>query len=290
MNPSVVSREAHLTWLPERRRRLAPAWLRPYLSAFQGQLRSATHFRTNLLAWSLESPLYLAVLLLLWRAVYAATDRVGGLGLQEMIGYVLVVYVLRRVFSSVETVNYEVWTEINRGRLDAFLVRPLHFGWFKLASALAAPVMELAMGLPFFIAASLVLGVAPQREPRLLAAFLLSAVLAFLTLFLVQFLIGTLTFWTERIFGFRDILYSVFMLFSGQLIPITALPEWARGISRFLPFSGIYFTPATLYAAPSFSSDAARLLVAQVLWLALLALLAWTSWSRGVGRYASQGG
>lgn len=268
-----------------RRRRL-----RPYLAALRGQLRTATHFRVNLLAWFLEGPLHVGILCLLWRVVYLATDRVGGFAYSDMIRYVLVVYLLRRVFSSVETVNFEVWSEINQGKLDAYLVRPICFGAFKFFASLASPAVELALGLPFFLVASAVLGLSVQGDPQVLALFALSVSAAFALLFLVQFLIGSLTFWTERIFGFRDILYSLFILCSGQLIPLSALPRWVQTASYWLPFSGIYFAPASIYAQTELSSQALELFAGQLAWLVVLGGVAALVWSRGVARYASQGG
>jgi ABC-2 type transport system permease protein len=283
MNPSVVNRGPR-GWLR------APSRLRPYLAVLRGQLQSATHFRANFVAWIFEGPLQLGILYLLWRIIYHGTSRVGGLDFDGMIGYFLVVYLLRRVFSSVEIVNYEVWSDINTGKLDAYLVRPVGFGGCKLSGALAAPLIEIAVGLPFFLLFSRGLGLPVQHDPGVLAAFLLSVPQAFGLLFLLQFLIGSLTFWTERIFGIRDILYSLFMLFSGQLIPLSALPRWASAASRWLPFSGIYYAPASIYAQPRLSAEVADLLGRQLAWLAVLTALAMMVWSRGMTRYASQGG
>jgi ABC-2 type transport system permease protein len=265
-------------------------WLRPYLAVLRGQLKSATHFRANFIAWLFEGPLQLGILYLLWRIVFRSTGHVGGLDFAGIIGYYLVVYLLRRVFSSVEIINYEVWSDINTGKLDAYLVRPVAFGGCKLFGSLASPMIEAAVGIPFFLLFSLMLGLPLQHDPGVLAAFLVSVPAAFGLLFLLQFLIGSLTFWTERIFGIRDILYSLFMLFSGQLIPLSALPSWARAVSRWLPFSGIYFAPATIYAQTRLTAEVADLLGRQFAWLAVLTTLAAVVWSRGMTRYASQGG
>jgi ABC-2 type transport system permease protein len=289
MNPLAAERSS-FPWRPT----VAVPWrrraLRPYLAALRGGLASAVHFRANFVAWLLEGPLHVAILFLLWRTIYRVTARIGGLDFSEMMGYFLVVYLLRRVFSAGEVVNFQVWSDINQGKLDAYLVRPIRFGWFKFAGTLASPLVELVVGVPFFIAFSLWLGLPMLRNPLVLTAFLASLPAAFGLLFLIQFLIGSLTFWTERIFGFRDILYSVLMLFSGQLIPLSALPGWAGELSRWLPFAGIYYTPATIYAQPRLSPLVAELGVRQLAWLAVLGALAAVVWRRGLARYTSHGG
>jgi ABC-type uncharacterized transport system permease subunit len=102
--------------------------LKTYLRVVRMAILSATHFRANLLSWVLYSPLQIVILVLLWRIVFSYTERVGGFGFEEMILYYLVVHLLRRVVEPVLGVNFEVWTEINKGTLDVYLARPLAYG------------------------------------------------------------------------------------------------------------------------------------------------------------------
>jgi ABC-2 type transport system permease protein len=242
------------------------------------------------IAWVLYSPLQVAMIYLLWRIVYRSAGEVGGLRFKEMILYYLVVHFLGRAMLPIQTVNYEVWSEINKGALDIYLSRPLGFGPFVFFRSLGAPTVEICLGVPFFLLFSWILGLPVQADPLVLSAFFLSGLLGACVLFLVQFLIGTLTFWMERIFGIRDLVVSVFMLFSGQLIPVSALPAPVARLSGGLPFESIFFVPAMIYRRPAFDLDAAALLAQQAVWIAVLWALAAALWRRGVERYASQGG
>lgn len=264
--------------------------LRAYLGILRAQLRTVSHFRANLLAWVLYSPLQLGIVYLLWAIVYRSTDEVGGFGFDDMILYYLLVHLLRRIFGPLLWINVEVWREINEGKLDIYLARPIRFGPFLFCRSLAAPLMEIALGVPFFLVFLTVLGLPMQKDPSLWVAFLASAAAGYVVLFFVQFLIGLLTFWMERIFGIRDIVFSVFMLFSGQLIPISVLPTWATRVSALLPFESIYYIPARIFAMPQAGPEVALLLLRQVLWIGALWALATVVWTRGVRRYASQGG
>ncbi|MEO1085638.1 MAG: ABC-2 family transporter protein, partial [Acidobacteriota bacterium] len=156
--------------------------------------------------------------------------------------------------------------------------------------SLATPLLELLLSLPFVLVFSWLLKLPIQTDPGVLALFALSVAAGFTILFTIQFLIGSLTFWFERIFGFRDMVYSVFMLFSGQLIPIALLPGWAEGLSRVLPFESVYYVPATIYAARLPMSALLILHAQQLFWVGALVGLAMAVWGRGVSRYASQGG
>jgi ABC-2 type transport system permease protein len=90
--------------------------------------------------------------------------------------------------------------------------------------------------------------------------------------------------------GVRDMIFSVFMLLSGQLIPVSTLPGWIREVSRLLPFEGIYFIPARIYSQSALGPEVAGFLLQQGIWIALLGGLGAAVWSRGLRRYASQGG
>lgn len=264
--------------------------LRGYFGVLQTRVKSLSHFRANVIAWLLYSPIQLAIIFLLWRIVYSGTAQVGSFRFNDMMLYYLVVHLLRRVIEPVQSVNYEVWTDINQGTLDVYLARPVSFGPFVFFRSLGAPVLELAVGLPFFLIFSWLLGLPVQRDPRLLAAFFVSVLAGFAILFLIQFIIGSLTFWFERIFGIRDMIFSIFMLFSGQIIPVSVLPKWLITVSKCLPFEGIYFVPGTIYAQGHLGPDVAAYLARQLVWIAVLWIAAALVWTRGLARYASQGG
>ncbi len=265
-------------------------WLRCYFGVLRTRLKSFTHFRANVIAWVLYSPIQVAIIFTLWRIIYRGIDQVGSFRFKDMILYYLIVHFLRRIMEPVQTVNYEVWNDINQGTLDVYLVRPISFGPFVFFRSLGAPVMEIAVGLPFFLVFSRLLGLPIQHDPRLLAVFFSSVLAGFVILFLVQFLIGTLTFWFERIFGIRDMIFSIFMLFSGQLLPISVLPKSLVTISHYLPFEGIYFVPGMIYSRGELGPDVGVYLARQLVWIVLLSAGAMVVWTRGIRRYASQGG
>lgn len=261
-----------------------------YAAVARSQIRTLTHFRPNLIAWMAYSPLQLGTIYLLWSIVYRGGGEVGGMSFARMMQYYVVVHFLRKVIEPVQTVNYEVWSEINQGRLDIYLARPINFGLFTFAKSLGVPFLELFIGIPFLVLFSIALRLPLQSDPALLTAFGLSVCAGYGILFLVQMAIGTLTFWMERIFGIRDMIFSIFMLLSGQLIPVSLLPAWIQQASRLLPFESIYYIPARIYAAPRLDGDVMAMLAQQIVWVMVMGVLVSLLWSRGISRYASQGG
>lgn len=267
---------------------MAHMW-RAGLGILGAEIRSTVHFRANLLAWILFSPLQLAVVYLLWDLIYSRVEKVGDFAFRDILLYYLVLHFLRRVLDPVQEVTYKVWSEINGGTLDSYLARPVRYGPLLFWRSLGEPLVEAAIGLPFFLIFAAVLELRIVTGPTILALFALSVLGGFVILFLLQFLLGVCTFWIERIFGLRDVVVSLFMLFSGQLLPVSVLPEPLARLSPYLPFQYVYFAPARIYQSGD-TALAAELLLQGAGWVFLLCLASIAVWSRGVVRYSSQGG
>lgn len=261
-----------------------------YVAIVRCQLSTLMHFRANLIAWLVYSPLQLGSVFLLWTIVYQGRADVGGLSFESMMQYYVVVHVLRKILEPAQTVNYEVWSEINQGRLDVYLARPIDFGAFIFAKSLGTPLLEALIAVPFLLLFSILLDLPLPSNPLVVVMFGLSMCAGYLVLFLIQLSIGTLTFWMERIFGIRDILFSLSMLLSGQLLPLSLLPEGVRAMSTHLPFEAIYYIPAQIYGASEMSAAVLALFARQVFWVVTMTAVASLLWTRGVARYASQGG
>jgi ABC-2 type transport system permease protein len=108
--------------------------------------------------------------------------------------------------------------------------------------------------------------------------------------FLEQFMIASLAFWTETIFGVRDLVVSISGLFSGRLIPVSVMPAFARAIGSALPFQFILSVPGAIYLGQYSRAVAWRMLGWQMVWIAAMVIVSRLLWRRGLARYEAQGG
>ncbi len=257
-----------------------------YLSLYFLELKHALNFRANLYAWLLFQPFQLYIIYLLWSGIFQFTDSFIGMPLKEVLAYYFIVHFITLILSPTFSVNYLLWTDINEGLLDKYICRPINYLPALTFRSLAEPSIALIVGIPCFIASLYFIEF--KVEILNVLAFCISLILAILLVIEFQKFIGIMTFWFKKMFTIRDIIFCIFMLFSGQLIPLAALPAELSWFSGLLPFDTIYHTPITLFTQEVMSH--LPLILKQICWLMFLKILVHVSWRLGIKRYTSQGG
>ena len=112
--------------------------MKKYYAFGYAHVATLREYRADFLGALLKLPVEAVIVVLLWRTVYTFTGPLGAFSLQEMIAYQLLVSALVRGTWTVGTVNYRVWQDIRRGRLDVFLARPADYPLAMLAARWAA--------------------------------------------------------------------------------------------------------------------------------------------------------
>lgn len=257
-----------------------------------GAVRLATlrEYATDFVGGLLLLPVEMAIVILVWRAIYSCVGPLGSFSLDEMIAYQLLVHNLMRGTWSVATINYRVWQEIRKGKLDIYLARPLDYPLSKLCGELGEIGVRVVLRIGMFLLACLVLRLPILTDPLLWGLFLFSFFGGFVIKFLEQFMIASLAFWMEAIFGVRDIVVAISQLFAGTLIPVSVMPGLVRTIAAVLPFQFILFVPAAIYLGKYSHIEALKMLGLQAVWIGLLFASSRLLWQRGIARYEAQGG
>ena len=79
-------------------------------------------------------------------------------------------------------------------------------------------------------------------------------------------------------------------ILSGSLLPLWFMPEALRGIISVTPFESIYFTPVRIYLGELEGMELLWALAVQIMWIAVLGLIANAFWKKGVKKLVVQGG
>ena len=184
---------------------------------------------------------------ILWGAVFAGRDTVGGFDYQAMLSY----YVVCSFLASIEMssgVSGEVSSRIRGGTFSKFMVIPtnprLHMlsqnfgaaGYYALFSAAAAAFCAFA----FNVRVSL----APDISAIIIAVLIIPAGLAFMTGY--HFIVGILAFKFQDVNFFLHVQGSVIAFFTGAVIPLTLLPDSVQSVIKYLPFTYVTYMPAML--------------------------------------------
>ena len=240
-------------------------------------------YRAEIALWALSGVLPL-IMLGVWSGSGAAAA--AGLSAQQLSHYFLAAFVVRQ-FTVVWLIQvFE--DDALQGRLSPFLLQPLSPLWRYLA----AHFSEQASRIPFVAVMVLVVGLAapgllwlPSAGALLLG--ILAIVAAFLLRFLLQVLVTTLCFWSERAAALDRLLMIPYLFLSGIVAPLDTFPPPVRRLALATPFPWMVDFPARLLAgepvnvALGFGAIAA--------WCLLLLPIGHWLWRAGLRRYSAMG-
>ncbi len=231
----------------------------------------------------------LIIFVFFWRAVYANTDTINGLALQQTLNYII----LARLFTPLtDNTNmiYNFGILLREGQMSVELLRPLDFQAASFGNMLGQLIAELTLQVPLILVAWLVLGLQLSLDPMVWAAFLISALLGFVVLFFFDWILGCLAFYVTEIWGVSVGRYAVSNFFSGMLIPIVLLPDWLQQIALALPFAQSLYVPVSILSGIVPLSNVPRVWLSQLIWLVALGVLSRLVFRLAVRKITVQGG
>ncbi len=237
----------------------------------------------------------------LWTAVFSGTSRgdLAGYSRNDIVAYYLLT-MLSRAFSSMPGLASGVSKSIRDGSIKKFLVQPVHYVSFLLASRVAHKlVYYIVATIPFAGVFWLCRGFfPPPPDATTIAAFILSLALSFLLGFFMEATLGMLGFWfmevSSILFGYMLVQY----LLSGHMFPIDMLagiPSGLPGTSladvvTWLPFQYTAYFPAAVWLGKVQGAELARMLAVEAAWVVAMIVACRIAWARGTRRYSGFGG
>jgi ABC-2 type transport system permease protein len=207
-------------------------------------------YRTDFFFGTLMRFLPIVTTVFLWNAIFAGSgqQRIAGLTADDIVAYYLLVMV-SRAFSSMPGLAGGIARDIREGNIKRYLTQPVDMIGFLLMMRVAHKLVYYAIALaPFALVFVLARGYFPGWPPlHVLAAFVVTLVLAFLIGFLFESLIGLLGFWFLEIASFGYIVMTVSYLLSGHMFPLDLFPEPIAAFVQWLPFPYMAYAPAKLF-------------------------------------------
>tara|TARA_Y100001968_G_scaffold32416_2_gene24965 strand:- start:2611 stop:3408 length:798 start_codon:yes stop_codon:yes gene_type:complete len=247
------------------------------------QYANMLEYRAEIALWALSGVLPF-IMLSLWLNNEAGTSF--GLDQINLSRYFLSAFIVRQF--SVVWVVFTFEEDALSGRLSPYLLQPLHPLWRYVASHLA----EQLTRLPFvLIIISIFFIISPYSfwMPSLTSFLLawISTILAFTISFLLQSIIASLCFWTEKASALERLLFIPYLFLSGILAPLAAFPSSISKIALLTPFPYLINFPAKIL-----SDIPVNLLsgfIAQICWITILLPILIILWRAGVKHYTAMG-
>lgn len=234
---------------------------------------------------------HLAVVFILWGAVYSHTTTIGGFSFGQTLTYFLVMLVMQ-FFVGAFNEDYQISEEIRSGLINQFILKPINYFSYRFSIFAAARLVTGSLILiPLLVAVPLLkdyltLPNEAWRYLLLAPAMILSALIQFS----IAYCFGMLTFWFLEIQGFVILSMAIESLLGGQMFPLDLLPPWIFNAAKFLPFYyQTYFPTAILTGRIEFAATIQGFGI-QLLWVLALLTVNQLLWTRGLRRHTAVGG
>jgi ABC-2 type transport system permease protein len=261
--------------------------VRAFPTLFRVGLAEMVAYRTEFLIWILTTNMPL-VMMGLWTAV-ASEGPVGRFDKGRFIAYYLATLIVRLLTST--WMVWELTMEIRQGTLAARLLRPLHPLLAYLAQHLAAVPLRALITVPLMVVLAIAAGhQLTVGDPVRLLVLLVSLGGAWLVLFLMMAIIGSLALFVDSAISVFEIWLGLHFLLSGYLIPLELLPPWVAAVARVLPFRYTLSFPVETLIGLNDTASAVRDLGVQWLYVAGLLVATLAIWRRGMRRFVAFGG
>jgi ABC-2 type transport system permease protein len=240
-------------------------------------------YRAEIALWALSGVLPL-IMLGVWSG--SGAGAAAGLSPQQLSHYFIAAFVVRQF--TVVWLIHVFEDDALQGRLSPYLLQPLQPLWRYLA----AHISEQATRVPFVALMLVVVGLAapgllwaPSAGALLLGLLAIQA--AFLLRFLLQVIVTTLCFWSERAAALDRLLLIPYLFLSGLVAPLDTFPPGIRRLALATPFPWMVDFPARLLAGESVHAALGLGMIAA--WCLLLWPISRWLWRAGVRRYSAMG-
>ncbi len=204
--------------------------LSKYMMYARSEFIRGFRYRANYWA-TVISTVFLAVIQwYLWHAVYTDRELIAGLSLEAVLAYTLIGRVTSG-FLMAPTAALRIGSRVRLGTIVHDLVKPVDFHDQLLWQSLGkAGFQFVSTGIPLLVAMA-AMGILRIPPAGRLLTFLISMLMAYVTLFATSFLSGVFTFYTKTGIGV-DYVYTVISLLSGEFLPLEFFPGWLGAIAN----------------------------------------------------------
>ncbi len=248
----------------------------------QFQYRVANYF--YMIGMIAEPVIYLVV----WSTVARAQGgMVGGYTPGQFAAYYIVWTLVRNM--NIVLTPYDWEHRIQRGRLNGELLRPIHPIHSDLAYFSGSKFVVIVMWLPIAVLLALVFQPTFNLTPWGAGIFAIAVWGGFLVRFFLLWALGMLTFWTTRVSAIFELYFTVELLFSGRLVPLSLMPDWAQQLADVLPFKWAFGYPIEVLIGQLTPEAALLGLVAQAFWILLGLVVVGLVWRSAITRFSAVG-
>jgi len=263
--------------------------VRPALAAYaRSAIQSVWMYRADLFISFVNQIVQVALLMVVWRAVYGQAATVNGITKTQSVNYAVLAACLQ---TAMMPWNFSSLSDrVRGGQIGVDITRPLGL----VAQCLAQNVGTMVARLPITVVglgtAALIGALTLPPSPGTAVWFAISLVLGVVLVMLMSLLMSFVTFCSLEVGGYRMLYRLGTGLASGALIPLWFMPGWLAALLQWLPFQAQMFAPLSIYFGRVEGAGIVRTVGVQVFWVAFMAAATWFVWRRAMHKVVVLGG
>jgi len=246
-------------------------------------------YRANLLMyllyWLVSPIIYLAV----WTSIANSKGSVNGFTANDFVTYYMTLLIVDQITSNI-TIHIFAY-KVQDGTLSSELILPIHpMLTHTLVNNIAFKALTIMGLIPIWIVLFFLYRPDFSSVTWQGIAFSIPAmILGFFIAFMLSASVTSVAFWTTKVFSISEFYYAVFLLFSGQFVPLKLMPTIIQEIAKYLPFQLSLYFPIQLILGKLSLAEIIQGYVVGVIWLIVSIFLFNWVWREGLKRYSAVG-
>lgn len=243
-----------------------------YLAFSKTRIRLEIFYKFNFLSSLFAALVIFFVEYYLWDAIYSGSGKaeLARLSFFSVFCYILFGNILRKLLG--DGVDERIGESYRDGSIILDKVKPLLLPLKYLFDDLGRGLLQAAViSIPLVSVFLFKDGVAISFKQVML--FIVMAGFAYLIFFILNFILGLISFWTGSIIGIYMLKMACMSILSGLYIPLEFCPGWLHKLCYFFPFRAIYYLPASVMMKSYSLEEGLLLIVQQLAWVMILLLL-----------------
>lgn len=240
-------------------------------------------YKASAFIWVLGDLQVALMMPIVWRAV----GGLSGFSVAEVTSYYLVMMTISQFVTC--HLLWDIGFDIREGTFSGQILRPFSHLSMSFARNIAWRVGKLVLFLPFLLLLLPIYGFEHLVAGRVDGSFLLALMLGQTLAFFAAYCIAMVAMWTTEFVSLFQLYYVPELIFSGRVVPLTALPEWAQAIGRASHFRYTVAFPTEVYLGRLTQAEVMAGFGAQVGWGVFFYALSLFLFQRGVKQYSGFG-
>ncbi|HEX5417034.1 MAG TPA: ABC-2 family transporter protein [Chloroflexota bacterium] len=262
--------------------------IRAYRALLLAGFQNAVQYRVQMLLWLVGNLMRPVIFLAAWDAVARAQGgAVGSYSEGDFAAYYVCLTLVGQLTNAWDAWEFE--TQVRTGTLSPRLLRPFHPLHYAVVDNLIWKIFTLPALLPFLAVIAWSFHAHFTTQPWQIALFIPSVILGAALRFLFGWAVASLAFWTTRVLAISTLTDQLSFIFAGQVAPLALLPGVLQALAYLLPFGYMLGVPAEILQGGLGPDDALRLVLGQVVWLAVSFVAFRVAWGLGLRHYGAVG-